>query len=838
MSTKKTITPAKTWLPAAAPVHVTPASSSGTKAETKLTELTKQPSPPEILETPPDVPSDYQALLDEVLELRTLCANQEDQINKQTRTVLEQSQKLDTLEAEKRSIVQTAFLIVSDYEHQVETRRTYSRLHFTSCSEGSRDVQNNAGSDTDDEDEPSDGVMKAIREISLLNEDYSNSEGTPEKKRVSKKKASKKETAKASTEIIATGEQNLRLAQLEFSKDSIPEEYESYITMLEKFEELITDKKDDGSAEELKKPGPVTKGHFERWYSDALISERVYYHDISGEQVDSIEQIPKVMELNGRKLTFLGFDTVEDRVVLIPATLLKSVHKMAKYKATLEGDSRSEAIIAFSEGLDGLNLTIDGYKKAVSQMENADTDKQGIETASNGSISRGVEMEEAAWTGVCRTADVIEEASTGGKGTAAMDGCPAEVDNDNPPKDSEEKSDRKHYPKGIPVWKQREYQTVVHARSPLLAPLFSGSPWSPSMVAMILFLHLGLFLPITRIRVASMAFLGGANIPLSTMEALIQKVYDKKFKILVDLIKDELLIQSHIHADETPLRVLRGERLKSYIWLYSSVIDVAQHQVRYFECNPGRGAEFALLMLCGFTGVLITDAYQGYNKVQCIHAFCLLHARRRFYEASVIGQGKNVRNKAKVGLGLFNDLFRMEKQLRKQGYTGDQLLEQRKKQMTPIVSQIRDYCNDILNDPHVSQSGKLHNAASYYINNETELTQFLNDSKIPLHNMAAEWMAKTVTYYRRSSLHCGSMAGARAMAGILTIIETAKANNLDTYKYLLFLLENMRGDEWMKDAELVKSLLPWSEKAQEACRKSSSKERHDGQIELAGGLVA
>ena len=204
----------------------------------------------------------------------------------------------------------------------------------------------------------------------------------------------------------------------------------------------------------------------------------------------------------------------------------------------------------------------------------------------------------------------------------------------------------------------------------------------------------------------------------------------------------------------------------------------------------------------------------------------------------MIGQGKNVRNKAKIGLGLFNDLFRMEKQLRKQGYTGDQLLEQRKKQMTPIVSQIRDYCNDILNDPHVSQSGKLHNAASYYINNETELTQFLNDSKIPLHNMAAEWMAKTVTYYRRSSLHCGSMAGARAMAGILTIIETAKANNLDTYKYLLFLLENMRGDEWMKDAELVKSLLPWSEKAQEACRKSSSKERHDGQIELAGGLVA
>ena len=62
---------------------------------------------------------------------------------------------------------------------------------------------------------------------------------------------------------------------------------------------------------------------------------------------------------------------------------------------------------------------------------------------------------------------------------------------------------------------------------------------------------------------------------------------------------------------------------------------------------------------------------------------------------------------------------------------------------------------------------------------------------------------------RKNFLFANTPRGAKASAVLYSILETAKANSLDPYRYFLFLLEELpgmdkSGDDWMDP------LLPWN----------------------------
>ena len=60
--------------------------------------------------------------------------------------------------------------------------------------------------------------------------------------------------------------------------------------------------------------------------------------------------------------------------------------------------------------------------------------------------------------------------------------------------------------------------------------------------------------------------------------------------------------------------------------------------------------------------------------------------------------------------------------------------------------------------------------------------------------------------------------GATASAAIYSIIETAKANGLNVYTYLDFLLMWMPDTDWHNHPEDLEDLMPWSEMAQSICK--------------------
>ena len=95
------------------------------------------------------------------------------------------------------------------------------------------------------------------------------------------------------------------------------------------------------------------------------------------------------------------------------------------------------------------------------------------------------------------------------------------------------------------------------------------------------------------------------------------------------------------------------------------------------------------------------------------------------------------------------------------------------------------------------------------------LTNYLLDGRLEISNNRAERSVKPFVIGRKNFLFANTPGGARASAMIYSIIETAKANSLDPYRYLLFLLEEFPNADRRLEHWIV-PFLPWN--APDNCR--------------------
>ena len=82
---------------------------------------------------------------------------------------------------------------------------------------------------------------------------------------------------------------------------------------------------------------------------------------------------------------------------------------------------------------------------------------------------------------------------------------------------------------------------------------------------------------------------------------------------------------------------------------------------------------------------------------------------------------------------------------------------------------------------------------------------YIENGYLEPSNNIAERAVKPFVIQRKVFHTSGSYAGARYTSKLFSIIQTARANNLDTYQYLNFLLENIKNKEIS-----IESLLPYS----------------------------
>ena len=165
-------------------------------------------------------------------------------------------------------------------------------------------------------------------------------------------------------------------------------------------------------------------------------------------------------------------------------------------------------------------------------------------------------------------------------------------------------------------------------------------------------------------------------------------------------------------------------------------------------------------------------------------------------------QGKSKKaGKAQHGLALIQKLYRVEKQAR--AFTPDQRHEHRLSHAKPILDRLRHWLDESL--PQVPP-GMAAGKALNYLNNEwSKLTGYLEDGRLEIDNNLAENAIRPFVIGRKNWLFSDSVAGVKASANLYSLIETAKANELEPYAYLRYLYTHLPRAASVEDIE---ALLP------------------------------
>ena len=84
--------------------------------------------------------------------------------------------------------------------------------------------------------------------------------------------------------------------------------------------------------------------------------------------------------------------------------------------------------------------------------------------------------------------------------------------------------------------------------------------------------------------------------------------------------------------------------------------------------------------------------------------------------------------------------------------------------------------------------------------------RFIDDGQFPVDNNACENAIRPFVVDRRNWLFADTVAGASASANLYSLIETAKANSVEPYRYLCALFAKLPKATRLEDYE---ALLPW-----------------------------
>ena len=276
------------------------------------------------------------------------------------------------------------------------------------------------------------------------------------------------------------------------------------------------------------------------------------------------------------------------------------------------------------------------------------------------------------------------------------------------------------------------------------------------------------------------------------------------FKPLYARLQEILLQQSVIQADETPLKVIKEDNVKSYMWLYCTGSDSPNNSVMpnivLYDYQSGRAGKCVVDYLDGFTGYLQVDGYVGYEKTSAKLAGCWAHARRKFIEAQTV-QPKGKTGKADMALSFIQKLYRIESSLKEK--TAYEKYQIRQAQAKPILDKFYAW----LVKANIVPKSALGIAITYSKNQWHKLIRYLDDGNVTIDNNRAERAVKPFVIGRKNWLFCNTSHGANASAMLYSIIETAKANGLTPFDYIAHCLEQLSSEHVD-----VEKLLPWNVK--------------------------
>ena len=270
----------------------------------------------------------------------------------------------------------------------------------------------------------------------------------------------------------------------------------------------------------------------------------------------------------------------------------------------------------------------------------------------------------------------------------------------------------------------------------------------------------------------------------------------------------ECIRASHVVAtDDTVLPMLSaGKAQPARMWVY---VGDAAHPYNVFDFTLRRSRDGPQEFLKNFTGVLLADAYGGYNGVVAGNALtragCWSHARRRFIEAE-----STAPEIARAVVAVLRRLFALEQQAKE--FSLEDRLQLRQQQSAPLLAELRQkllgWKEQLLPKHPMAE------AVNYTLGQWTELNVFCSDGAVPIDNNLSEREMKRVVLNRKNSLFVGNPRGGRTAAILASLTSTCRRHEVDPQIYLTQLLLNLPTwpardlDAWLPDQWKLRQAAP------------------------------
>ena len=362
----------------------------------------------------------------------------------------------------------------------------------------------------------------------------------------------------------------------------------------------------------------------------------------------------------------------------------------------------------------------------------------------------------------------------------------------------------------------RDCETITQPPAPFhVTPRgFAG----PNLLAMILFEKFGQHQPLNR--QSERYRREGIDLSLSTLADQVGAC-TTALQPLFGLIERHVLSAERLHGDDTTVPILaKGQAVKGHIWTYvrdDRPFDGRAPSAALYYASRDRRHEHPTRHLQGFTGILQADAYSGYNELYdasraqgaITAALCWAHARRQFFElADIAANARRSKNAAAISpialeaLKRIDALFDIERSIN--GQSAEERLRVRREQSAPLLAALEAWLRG--QRSRLSNSSSVAKPIDYMLRRWDRFARFIDDGRICLTNNAAERALRGFALGRKSWLFAGSQRGADRATVMVTLIMTAKLNDVDPQAWLANVLARIAAHP----ANRLDQLLPWN----------------------------
>lgn len=257
---------------------------------------------------------------------------------------------------------------------------------------------------------------------------------------------------------------------------------------------------------------------------------------------------------------------------------------------------------------------------------------------------------------------------------------------------------------------------------------------------------------------------------------------------LVDALKNAMLQSAVVHADETPVAMLKPGNKKThraYLWAYAPGAFENIKAVVYDFCES-RAGEHARAFLGDWSGALVCDDFSGYKASfgeAITEVGCMAHARRKFFDL----HASNKSEIAQQALTYIGQLYELERQVKH--LDAEERGRIRKDQSKPLLDALHQWL--LLQRQRVTDGGATAKALDYSLKRWVALSRFVQDGRLPIDNNWIENQIRPIAIGRNNWLFAGSLRAGQRAAAVMSLIQSAKLNGHDPHAYLRDVMEKL-----------------------------------------------